>query len=764
MNISALLTSAGINIAISVSLLSLYSILRKQPSNVSVYFGKKLASMCDKRNDPFSLERFVPSPSWILKAWETTEAELLELGGLDAVVFIRIVVFRLISMLLESVSTVFHCGFLIAIAIFPLNSIRIFCIAAVICIFLVLPVNYYGKDMIHKKISSESLEVFTIANVKEGSKWLWAHCLALYIISCSACFLLYFEYKSITKMRLAYITRSILNPSHFTVLVRAVPWSPEQSYSDSVREYFMNYYASSYLSHQMVYRSGTVQKLMNDAEKMCRVFKHVSSENSNRNSLPCHFCGVASNPFMILSSETESEKGNVRFDVLDLAAEKEYATAFVFFKTRYDTIVASEVLQSANPMLWVTEMAPEPRDVYWSNLCIPYKQLWIRKIATLLAAIVFMFVFLIPVTFVQGLTQLDQLSHALPFLRGLFKKKYVTQVVTGYLPSVVLILFLYAVPPTMMLFSTIEGAVSHSGRKKSTCIKVLYFTIWNVFFVNVLSGSIIGQLSVFSSVKDIPKQLAEAVPIQATFFMTYVLTSGWASLSVEIMQPFILLCNILKKFIFQIKEDPPDGTLSFPYHTEVPRVLLFGLIGFVCSILAPLILPLLLIYFLLAYLVYRNQIMNVYITNYESGGQYWPIAHKSTIFALVLTQIIALGVFGIKRSSVASGFIIPLIIGTLLFNAYCSQRFSPTFDKLAAQDFMEMDRRDQQDGRMEEIYKQLRSAYSQFRLSQDLCKAAPAHINHNENTCKDVNTNSNEDQESIQDSEAALRPGTEIGS
>lgn len=70
------------------------------------------------------------------------------------------------------------------------------------------------------------------------------------------------EYKSITKMRLAHITRSIVNPSYFTVLVRAIPWSPKQSYSDSVKEYFMNYYASSYLSHQTVYRIGTVQKLM----------------------------------------------------------------------------------------------------------------------------------------------------------------------------------------------------------------------------------------------------------------------------------------------------------------------------------------------------------------------------------------------------------------------------------------------------------------------------------------------------------------------
>ena len=69
----------------------------------------------------------------------------------------------------------------------------------------------------------------------------------------------------------------------------------------------------------------------------------------------------------------------------------------------------------------------------------------------------------------------------------------------------------------MMLFSTVEGSVSHSGRKRSACIKVLSFTIWNVFFVNVLSGSIMGQLNAISSVKTILNQLAAAVPIQVIF-------------------------------------------------------------------------------------------------------------------------------------------------------------------------------------------------------------------------------------------------------
>lgn len=364
-------------------------------------------------------------------------------------------------------------------------------------------------------------------------------------------------------------------------------------------------------------------------------------------------------------------------------------------------------------MLWVTDLAPEPHDVYWSNLCIPYRQIWIRQIATLMATIVFMFLFLIPVAFVQGLSQLDQLQQTFPFLEGILKRKFMIQLVTGYLPSVILQLFLYTVPPIMMLFSALEGSISRSGRKRSACCKVLYFTVWNVFFVNVLSGSLIGQLSVFSTPKDIPKQLAKVVPRQATFFITYVLTSGWAGLSFEVLQFLSLVCNIANKLLFRSEVDL-DSVPSFPFHIEVPKVLLFGLLGFTCSILAPWILPFLLVYFLLAYVVYCNQILNVYCSKYETGGQIWPMVHNTMIFSLVLTQIIALGVFAIKHSPIALGFTILLVICTLLFNEYCRQRFHPVFRDLPAQDIIDKDRADEECGRMEEIRRDLHSAYCQF--------------------------------------------------
>ena len=104
------------------------------------------------------------------------------------------------------------------------------------------------------------------------------------------------------------------------------------------------------------------------------------------------------------------------------ATEQNCPGALVFFKTRYAAVVASRVLQSSNPMLWVTDLAPEPRDVYWSNLWIPYRQIWLRKLATLAASVVFMFVFIIPVAFVQSMMQVEQLKRMFPSLRGILNK------------------------------------------------------------------------------------------------------------------------------------------------------------------------------------------------------------------------------------------------------------------------------------------------------------------------------------------------------
>ncbi|KAL3321941.1 hypothetical protein AABB24_039522 [Solanum stoloniferum] len=705
MKLSALLTSAGVNISVCVVLLILYSLLRKQPTFVNVYFSQRFSRVRTRQLSGFNFERFerfVPSPSWILKAWEASDDEIVAAGGLDAFVLVRMIVF----------------------------SFRIFSIATTLGLFLVVPLNYFGQDIKRQQIPAESLEVFTIVNVEPGSRWFWVHCLALYIISCAACLLLYSEYKSISKKRLAYFSSSLSRPSYFTVLVRSIPKSKEESYSQTLEKFFMNYYASSYLSHQIVYRTGYVQKLLTDAEGVFRMLKTTQKElYAGSNFMICGNCGGATSSFKMITNECDRDKGRDDCDGSDLR-KKESAAALVFFRNRYAALVASQGLQSLNPMSWVTDLAPEPDDMYWSNICVPYRLLWIRKIALLVASILFVAFFLVPVSLTQSLVHLDKLQKTFPFLRGFLKRNGVTQLVTGYLPSVVLILFSYMVPPLMMLFSKMEGSISRSGRKRSACIKVLYFFIWNVFFGNIVSGSVIDRFN--KIFKDVNNLLSTAVPSTATFFMTYVLTSGWASLSVELLQPFGLICRLFSRFIMRNMDASCHVTLTFPYHTEVPRILLFGLFGFAYAILAPVILPFLVVYYSIAYLVYRNQILNVYVTKYQTGGTYWPIVHNATIFSMVLMQIIALAVFGFKKSSSTSSFTIPLIICTLLFHEYCRQRFEPLFKDPPAPILIEMDRQDEVHGRMKEMYQQLTSAYCQFKSTLfSLGKAAPGNDEEN---------------------------------
>lgn len=96
MLVSALLTSVGINTGLCLLYITLYSILRKQPGNVVVYEPRHVAEEKEKSQVRgfFNLERLLPSPGWVSRAWKLSEDELLAISGLDAVVFMRVIIFR----------------------------------------------------------------------------------------------------------------------------------------------------------------------------------------------------------------------------------------------------------------------------------------------------------------------------------------------------------------------------------------------------------------------------------------------------------------------------------------------------------------------------------------------------------------------------------------------------------------------------------------------------------------------------------------------
>lgn len=690
MIVSALLTSVGINVGLCVLFFALYSILRKQPGNVKFYVPRLVAEGRARGRSEFNIESLLPSPGWVRKALEPSEEDLLASCGLDSVVFMRIFIF----------------------------SLRVFSVAAVLGIGILLPVNYLGdhlRDADFSDIPNKSLDLFSISNVKDGSNWLWFHFSAAYLITGVVCFLLYVEYRYISEKRLAYLNGSKPQAHHFTILVRDIPKHDGSSISDTVEKFFMEYYPSTYLSHVVIHRTNKLRRLITDAESLYRRLTHLKSRtDTSQNNHHGGFLGLLGKNVDLAghySKKLEDLEENVRIEQLDIStAGEEVPAAFVCFKSRYGAATAVHIRQSIKPVEWVTEEAPEPHDVYWPFFSTSFLQRWISKVVVLVASVLLIVVFLIIVAFVQGLTYLDQLEIWFPFLKKILAITVVSQVITGYLPSLILHFVSSYVPPVMKLFSTMQGYIAHSEIEKSACYKMLLFTIWIIFFANVLTGSVTSQLNIILDPKNIPSRLAVVVPAQASFFIAYVVTS-WTSLSLALTRFLPLIIDLITRNCSRCKSDELQIP-SIPYHSEIPRLLVFGLLGLVYFILAPLILPFLLVFFCIGYIIYRNQLLNVYLPKYETGGKFWPIVHNSTIFSLILMHVIVVGIFGLKKLALASSLILPLPVFTLLFNDYCRKRFLPIFQAYSAETLIKKDREDQNDpAKMAEFFDKLVAAY-----------------------------------------------------
>lgn len=95
--------------------------------------------------------------------------------------------------------------------------------------------------------------------------------------------------------------------------------------------------------------------------------------------------------------------------------------AFVSFKSRWGAAVCAQTQQSSNPTIWLTDWAPEPRDIYWDNLSIPYVELTIRRLLMAVALFFLIFFFIFPIAFVQSLANIEGIEKVLPFLKPLIR-------------------------------------------------------------------------------------------------------------------------------------------------------------------------------------------------------------------------------------------------------------------------------------------------------------------------------------------------------
>lgn len=113
----------------------------------------------------------------------------------------------------------------------------------------------------------------------------------------------------------------------------------------------------------------------------------------------------------------------------------------------------------------------------------------------------------------------------------------------------------------------------------------------------------------------IPITLGTTIPMKATFFITYVMVDGWAGVAGEILRLKPLIIFHLKNFFLVKTEKDREEAMdpgSIGFDTGEPQIQLYFLLGLVYAVPTPVFLPFILVFFTLAFVVYRHQVDSTY--------------------------------------------------------------------------------------------------------------------------------------------------------
>lgn len=186
-------------------------------------------------------------------------------------------------------------------------------------------------------------------------------------------------------------------------------------------------------------------------------------------------------------------------------------------------------------------------------------------------------------------------------------------------------IFLILLPTILMMMSKLEGHTALSLLERTSAGKYHIFLLVNVFFGSIITGAAFEQLQKFlnQSPAEIPKTVGVAIPMKATFFITYIMVDGWAGVAAEVLRlvPLIIF-HIKNTFLVKTvgenrkRQGTGNGTWFYKYcHIRTSYTAIF-LVG--TRILGHHTFYFTFHHHILCLLViFRHQIINVYDQKYE---------------------------------------------------------------------------------------------------------------------------------------------------
>lgn len=377
--------------------------------------------------------------------------------------------------------------------------------------------------------------------------------------------------------------------------------------------------------------------------------------------------------------------------------KKRAFTAFVTFKDTRSAHIVSQLnlYTSNNKNTMECSAAPNPTNLQWENLHYRVEKKKSMSIVVTVALFFMCIYYMVPIPFILAFTELENLMEV-EFLKSfLYKIKDYELVRTFFenvLPSLLVNVLLSLIPIIIYFLTKFEYFESVSMREKSFLKKYYLFILFNILFVCSLSKAFWGILfNAINNPQTIVSLLGEKLPKGANFFIIFIIyrIQGPASELASIAG--IAIGWLKRKFLFKTKRqiwDYEHTTDPLNYGLVYPLPLLIFTIISVYSCISSLIMIPGILYFFVAYINQKNNILYRNVKRWENNGVYYNLIFNRIIFALLISQLTLIGMFSTKQPYLTIS-LIPLVVITILFCHFCHGNFATIHENTPIDQFVD---------------------------------------------------------------------------
>ena len=395
---------------------------------------------------------------------------------------------------------------------------------------------------------------------------------------------------------------------------------------------------------------------------------------------------LAENPGSFLSVWNILFKNDGEDNSIFEMSNNEYI-AFVTYKEQRHANVAVQCRVDSKLFSVKSVIAPKPLDIKWANLKKGALSTEVRSVVITAAFVLYCIFFYAIITSITGLIEDNFITNLTEFIkRTQYLRKYKSDInniinsfVKGMLAPLVLNIVLLISPYLIMVLISFKNLGSHSETQKQLLSMNSNFLLYVTIIGSFVGSQLIKIMLEFSnggnlSISEISDLFSKNIINVGSLFFNTIIQRMMVGTFICLLDFSGLFKLFSSNFTSREKKDSRTSP-SIDFGLILPSVFLVLPMILVYSVICPVMIFLGFVYFLVMYYLYKNNVLYSSHNYFETGGEYWSYFLNYSIIVMVLSQIITMFQFSLRKNSLLTLSLLPCSFATIWMGSLITKSY-----------------------------------------------------------------------------------------